>query len=80
MSFSAEDLKSILLQQQTQFEQAQLRLIDTLTQRLNIQPPVGTSSDQPVSSIDSLTAAISEFHYDPASGYTFNTWYQRWED
>ncbi|KER30088.1 hypothetical protein T265_03452 [Opisthorchis viverrini] len=80
MSISAEDLKSILQQQQAQFEQSQLRLIQPLTQVINLQTSVSSQSGSSLSFADSIAATITEFHYEPASGLTFDWWYSRWED
>ncbi|GAA52970.1 hypothetical protein CLF_109243 [Clonorchis sinensis] len=77
MTITAEALKEIPLQQQKQFEVAQLRLVETLTQQIQIQPP-NSASD--TNSVDSIANSITEFHYDPDAGLTFDSWFRRYED
>ncbi|GAA50209.1 hypothetical protein CLF_104235, partial [Clonorchis sinensis] len=77
MTITAEALKEILLQQQKQFEAAQLRLVEKLTQQLKIQPP---NSAPDTNSVDSIANSITEFHYDPDAGLTFDSWFRRYED
>ncbi|KER33501.1 hypothetical protein T265_00617 [Opisthorchis viverrini] len=76
-TITAEALKEILLQQQNQFEAAQLRLAETLTQQLKIQPP---NSAPDTNSVDSIANSITEFHYDPDAGLIFDSWYKRYGD
>ncbi|KER32611.1 hypothetical protein T265_01299 [Opisthorchis viverrini] len=75
MSISAEDFKSILQQQQAKFERSQLRLIQPLTQVINLQTSVSSQSGSSLSFADSIAATITEFHYEPASGLTFDSGY-----
>ncbi|CAH8535475.1 unnamed protein product [Dicrocoelium dendriticum] len=78
MSISAEDLKTILLQQQQQFETAQLRMIETLTQMLSVQPTVVQNNGKP--SADAMISSVNEFIFDPDSGLIFDAWFRRYED
>ncbi|CAI2739080.1 unnamed protein product, partial [Dicrocoelium dendriticum] len=78
MSISAEDLKIILLQQQQQFETAQLRMIETLTQMLSVQPTVVQNNGKP--SADAMISSVNEFIFDPDSGLIFDAWFRRYED
>ena len=79
VEFSAEQFQKMILQQQKQMEK-QLKLIEALTQRLNLKPSETVSHESPSSSIDSLANSITEFCYNPESGLTFDTWFKRWED
>ena len=80
MSIPIEELKLILQQQQAQFENSQLRLIDTLTQRLSLRSSESTVPSQTFTTADSIANSISEFTFDPDSGLTFDTWFKRWDD
>ncbi|CAH8567453.1 unnamed protein product [Schistosoma mattheei] len=77
MPISDDQLNRILQQQQAQIG-AQMRLLETLTQQLNIH----SSSSHVISSksCDAVASSIPEFIYDPESGNTFLTWFKRWED
>ncbi|CAH8499886.1 unnamed protein product [Dicrocoelium dendriticum] len=78
MAFPLEYLKNILSEQQQQFETSQLRLIETLTRNLSLQP--ATTNDHCKPSVDSLINGITEFSFDPDSGLIFDTWFRRYED
>nr|CAX83695.1 Gap-Pol polyprotein [Schistosoma japonicum] len=77
MPISDDQLNRILQQQQAQLD-AQMRLLETLTQQLNIH----CSSSYAVSSTscDAVASSIPEFYYDPENGNTFLMWFKRWED
>ncbi|VDP19415.1 unnamed protein product [Schistosoma margrebowiei] len=77
MPISDDQIKRILQQQQEQLD-AQMRLLETLTQQLNIH----CSSSHTISSTscDAVASSIPEFIYDPESGSTFLTWFKPWED
>ncbi|VDO88238.1 unnamed protein product [Schistosoma margrebowiei] len=77
MPISDDQLNQILQQQQAQLD-AQMRLLETLTQQLSIH----SSSSHAISSTscDAVASSIPEFIYDPESGNTFLTWFKRWED
>ncbi|CAH8597133.1 unnamed protein product [Schistosoma guineensis] len=77
MPISDDQLNRILQQQQAQLD-AQMRLLETLTQQLNIH----CSNSHAISSTscDAVASSIPEFIYDPESGNTFLTWFKRWED
>ncbi|CAH8609833.1 unnamed protein product [Dicrocoelium dendriticum] len=79
MSVSFEQLQTLLQQQQLQFEKSQRQLIELLTQKLNLQtePPTTTIAR---SSVDALTASITEFVFDGLSGVTFDSWFKKYED
>ncbi|KAF5398595.1 hypothetical protein PHET_08037 [Paragonimus heterotremus] len=79
MFISADQLQSILQQQREQFEQLQQRLIEPLTKTLHLPSTSVTSSDKSTS-VNSIAAAILDFHYEPSSGHTFDVWVKRWED
>ncbi|CAH8511941.1 unnamed protein product [Schistosoma turkestanicum] len=77
MPISDDQLNRILQQQQAQLD-AQMRLLETLTQQLSIQ----CSSPHTVSntSCEAVANSIPEFVYNPECGNTFLTWFKRWED
>lgn len=80
MSISFEQMQILLQQQQKQFELSQLKLIETLTQKLNIQ---STASIKPETSrplIETISNSITDFHYDPAAGVHFDSWFRKYED
>ncbi|KER31390.1 hypothetical protein T265_02308 [Opisthorchis viverrini] len=70
----------ILQQQQKQFEEAQLKLIESLTQKLHIQNGAVSTGESSVSSTDAAAASITEFTFDALSGHTFDSWFKRYED
>ncbi|CAH8612293.1 unnamed protein product [Dicrocoelium dendriticum] len=78
-NFSAEHFQKLLLQQQSQME-AQMKLIESLTQCLNVQSNGAATRDTQAVSLDLLTNSITEFHYDADSESTFEAWFKRWED
>ena len=55
----------------------QLKLIE-LFAKSKETPAQSVTKSTP--SIDSISSSISEFHYDPESNVTFDTWYRRFED
>ncbi|CAH8498480.1 unnamed protein product [Schistosoma intercalatum] len=77
MPISDDQLNRILQQQQAQLD-AQMRMLETVTQQLNIH----CSNSHAISSTscDAVASSIPEFIYDPESGNTFLTWFKRWED
>ena len=78
MTISAEQLQNILQQQQKQFEDAQSRLIELLTNKMSINP---TKTGMISSSLtDAAASSINEFIFDPDSGRTFECWYRKYED
>ncbi|CAH8614326.1 unnamed protein product [Dicrocoelium dendriticum] len=79
MNFSAEQFQKLLFQQQAQME-AQMKMIENLTKCLSLQTTGAATRDTQASSVDLLTNAITEFHYDADSGSTFEAWFKRWED
>ena len=79
VNFSAEQFQNLLMQQQKQME-AQTKLIETLTQRLNLQSSSPVSCESQSSSVDSLANTITEFHFDADAGHTFDAWFKHWED
>ena len=78
MTISAEQLQKILQQQQKQFEDAQSRLIELLTNKMSINP--ANTSMISSSSTDAAASSINEFIFDPDSGRTFECWYRKYED
>ncbi|VDL89173.1 unnamed protein product [Schistocephalus solidus] len=80
MSISAEQLMSILQQQQAQLGAAHLKLIKSIMQpfRLHFSDP--ESSGKQSTSADAVAACIIEFIYDPDSGVTFDSWVKRCKD
>ena len=80
MTISAEELKSILMHQQAQFEASQLKLIETLTRQFSIQPGSKPEAVKPSASVDAIVNSITEFSYDPDAGLTFDSWFKRYED
>ncbi|CAH8642706.1 unnamed protein product [Dicrocoelium dendriticum] len=78
MSVSFEQLQTLLQQQQLQFEKLQRQLIELLPQKLNLQtePPTTTIAR---SSVDALTASITEFMFDGLGGVTFDSWFKKYE-
>ena len=80
MAITAAELKSILQQQQSQFEAAQLKLIQTLTQNLSLQSTSPQSSQENQPPAEFFGNSITEFHYDPEADVTFESWFRRYED
>lgn len=79
MNITAEQFQMLLQQQQAQME-AQMKLMETLTQRLSLQSTETASGDTQANSVDLLSNSITEFNYDVDSGCTFDAWFKRWED
>ncbi|XP_029142979.1 uncharacterized protein K02A2.6-like, partial [Protobothrops mucrosquamatus] len=79
MNLSPEQFQKLLMQQQLQME-TQWKLIDSLTQRLNLQSPDPGPREFQTNSIDMLANTITEFNYDANVGHTFDAWFKRWED
>ncbi|VDP96731.1 unnamed protein product, partial [Echinostoma caproni] len=79
MNFSADQFQLLLMQQQKQME-AQLKLIESLTQQLNLQTTESVSHEIPSSAAEMLANSITELNYDPETGRTFEAWFKRWED
>ncbi|KER33165.1 hypothetical protein T265_00866 [Opisthorchis viverrini] len=77
MSIEFDQLRELLQQQQKQFEEAQLKLIESLTQKLHIQTAAVSTGESSVSSTDAAAASITEFTFDPLSGHTFDSWFKR---
>ncbi|KAK4467318.1 hypothetical protein MN116_000305 [Schistosoma mekongi] len=77
MPISDDQLNRILQQQQAQLD-AQMRLLETLTQQLNTH--CSSSHAFSSTSCDAVASSIPEFYYDPDSGNTFLMWFKRWED
>ncbi|CAH8629424.1 unnamed protein product [Schistosoma rodhaini] len=78
MPISDDQLSRILQQQQAQLD-AQMRLLETLTQQLNIHYSSSHATTS-TSSCDAVASSIPEFYYDPECGNTFLTWFKRRED
>ena len=64
MAITADELKAILQQQQSQFEAAQLKLIQTLTQNFSLHSSTQSNQERQLPA-DSIGNNISEFNYDP---------------
>ncbi|GAA48576.1 RNA-binding protein 27, partial [Clonorchis sinensis] len=73
-------MQSLLKQQQQQFELAQLKLIETLTEKLSLQKPLSQTIEPSGSVIDTTLNAIPEFQFDPISCITFDSWFSKHED
>ncbi|KER28725.1 hypothetical protein T265_04513 [Opisthorchis viverrini] len=78
MSISAEQLKLILQQQQKQFEEAQLRLVESLMRSISVNAT--KTREPPSSSADAAASSITEFNFDAESGRTFESWFKKYED
>ncbi|VDP89494.1 unnamed protein product [Echinostoma caproni] len=78
MNFSADQFQLLFMQQQKQME-AELKLIESLTQRLNLQTTESDSREIPSSATEMLANSITEFSYDPETGHTFEARFKRWE-
>ncbi|KAF5395824.1 hypothetical protein PHET_11508, partial [Paragonimus heterotremus] len=70
---------SILRQQREKFEQSQQRLIESVTKTLRL-PSTSVTSNDNSASVDTIAAAISDFHFETSAGHTFGTWLKRWKD
>ncbi|KAF5395454.1 hypothetical protein PHET_12170 [Paragonimus heterotremus] len=79
MTICAVQLQSILQQQREQLEQSMQRLIEYLTETLHLPSTTVTSSDKSMS-VDSIAAAVFDFHYEPSSGHKFDAWFKHWEE
>ena len=66
MTILAEQLQAILQQQQEQFEEAQLKLIEHLKHKMSVNT-TSTGMLQ-TSSTDTAENSISEFYFDPECG------------
>ncbi|KER24459.1 hypothetical protein T265_07884 [Opisthorchis viverrini] len=78
MSISAEQLQLILQQQQKQFEEAQLRLVESLMRSMSVNAI--KKGEPPSSSADAAASSITEFNFDAESGRTFESWFKKYED
>ena len=78
MSITAEQLQTILQQQQKQFEEAQTKLVETLMKTMSLKN-FSTSSGLPSSS-EAVLSAVTEFQFDIEAGHTFNVWFKKYED
>ncbi|VDP42895.1 unnamed protein product [Echinostoma caproni] len=79
MHSSADQFQLLLMQQQKQME-AQLKLIESLTQRLNLQTTESVSREISSSATEMLANSITELSYDPETGHIFEACFKRWED
>ena len=77
MIISFEQLQSLLQQQQRQFEESQMRLIESLTQKFNLNP---SPSHTPTSTQETILNSITEFQFDPSNDLTFDRWIHKYED
>ncbi|VDL85627.1 unnamed protein product [Schistocephalus solidus] len=78
-SISAEQLVSILQQQQAQFEAVHLKMMECMLQQFSLHfPDPESSGKQSTSLAQLLLASLNLFTAD--SGVTFDAWFKRWED
>ncbi|VDM03036.1 unnamed protein product [Schistocephalus solidus] len=80
MVISAEQLMSILQQQQAQFEAAHLTMMESMMQQFSQYFPDPESSGKQYTSADAVAACRTEFIYNPDSSVTFNAWFKCLED
>lgn len=78
MAISFEQMQQLLQNQQKQFEESQKRLVEMMSQKLNLKSESVSVTNQP--SVDAIAASISEFVFDAVSGVTFESWFQKYED
>uniref|UniRef100_A0A5S6QGC4 RNA-directed DNA polymerase n=1 Tax=Trichuris muris TaxID=70415 RepID=A0A5S6QGC4_TRIMR len=96
MSRNSVDVQALLQQQQQQFQaltqqqqqqfqallqeqqQQQQQQMQALLEAFGKLVPSGTQAHQP--SLDSLSASITEFVYEPADGLTFDAWFAQFQD
>ncbi|CAH8538525.1 unnamed protein product [Schistosoma rodhaini] len=79
MPFTFEQIEALLERQEKRFEQFQVRIIETLTQKLNLSQS-GATDDAAKSNVDHIINSIHEFNFDGSSGITFETWFKKYED
>ncbi|KER27238.1 hypothetical protein T265_05702 [Opisthorchis viverrini] len=65
-------------QQQKQFEEAQLRLAESLIRSMSAEAT--KTVGPPTSSTDAVASWIIEFNFDAESGRTFESWLKKYED
>ncbi|VDN24869.1 unnamed protein product, partial [Dibothriocephalus latus] len=76
MSIFAEQLQSILKQQQALFEEAHMKMMESMMQKFSLQFSGPDSFANQSTSADATAAAITEFICDPDSGVTFDAWFK----
>lgn len=76
MTISFEQMQALLQQQQQQFEQSQMRLLESLT-KMSLQP---TAVNPETTAVESVVSSIREFQFDPNTGLTFESWFKKYED
>ncbi|CAH8515513.1 unnamed protein product [Schistosoma bovis] len=79
MSFTFEQFEALLERQEKRFEQFQTRMLEMLTQKMNLDQKEVT--DDPFKShVDQIVNSIHEFNFDGSAGITFETWFKKYED
>ena len=68
MAITFEELQALLQQQQAQFEQTQLKLIEAMNQRMTLIPGAVNKNS---TSAETVLNSVGEFLFDPMSGITF---------
>ncbi|CAH8633842.1 unnamed protein product [Schistosoma margrebowiei] len=79
MSFTFEQFEALLERQEKCFEQFQMRMMEMLTQKMNLDQKEVTV-DPFKSHVDQIVNSIHEFNFDGSAGITFETWFKIYED
>ncbi|KAK4470017.1 hypothetical protein MN116_000047 [Schistosoma mekongi] len=80
MNITFEQLEAYMERQEKRFEQSQIRIMETLMQKMLLNQQSPTSSERQVSFNESVISAIHEFHFDGVAGVTFDSWFKKYED
>ena len=78
MSFTFEQFEALLERQEKRFEQFQVRIIEFLTQILNLSQN-SVTDDASKSNVNHIINSIHEFNFDGSAGITFETWFKKYE-
>ncbi|CAH8528395.1 unnamed protein product [Schistosoma rodhaini] len=79
MSITFDQFEAFLERHEKRFEQFQIRILETLTQQMNLNKN-GLTDASAKSHADYVIDSIHEFHFDGLAGVTFESWYKKYED
>nr|CAX83704.1 Gag-Pol polyprotein [Schistosoma japonicum] len=80
MNITLEQLEAYMERQEKRFEQSQIRIMETLMQKMLLNQQNRSSSELQLSHNESVINSINEFHFDGAAGVTFDSWFKKYED
>ncbi|CAH8431535.1 hypothetical protein MS3_00008193 [Schistosoma haematobium] len=79
MSFTFDQFEALLEKQEKRCEQFQIRILEALTQQMNVNQN-GLTDDPSKSHVDHIINSVHEFHFDGLTGVTFESQFIKYED